>query len=311
MSRQKKETLEFRYFSSSAEESVQVLRIEKDPEDAAREKKRHFHNLFELGVCRKGRGKVSIGETDYPYKENTVTVLPQQEPHCSFAEEASVWDYFYFDLPAVLGELFPESRIEQEEAATRLSRNGLCLGEEAGELGILLGQIRQETEEKRAYRQQKVHLLLQAAVLEMLRLREELEKTGRLTPAPSAGSFHRLRPALEYIEKEYRSDLHAALLAEKCNLSESQFRRIFEEQMSLPPMEYVNWFRIMEACRILSRENATLDLVAARCGFDSVSTFSRNFRKYMGTTPHQWKKSARNPHRMLENYEISHVKVQK
>jgi len=58
--------------------------------------------------------------------------------------------------------------------------------------------------------------------------------------------------------------------------------------------EYVNQYRVLEACDILvSGNNIFLDEVAERSGFNSLSTFHRSFMKMMKITPLQYRNSKR------------------
>ena len=50
-----------------------------------------------------------------------------------------------------------------------------------------------------------------------------------------------------------------------------------------------------------------MDVVAQKVGFTTTSTFNRNFKKYLNTSPYQWKISPENYERKLLNYNISAV----
>mgnify|MGYP000175800329 CR=1 FL=1 len=45
-------------------------------------------------------------------------------------------------------------------------------------------------------------------------------------------------------------------LADVCHISETHLRRIFQESMRMPPVEYINWVRIRAACKELRKTNA-------------------------------------------------------
>ena len=115
-------------------------------------------------------------------------------------------------------------------------------------------------------------------------------------------------PALTYIEEHYRSDIRAAELAKQCGLSEPHFRRVFREYVSMPPIDYLNSVRIREACRMMDRRDCPMDLVAAECGFSTVSSFTRNFKKFLGTTPYQWKLQREKRGSRLRDYSITLLK---
>ncbi len=55
--------------------------------------------------------------------------------------------------------------------------------------------------------------------------------------------------------------------------------------------DYVNDLRLRHACQLLLNSDLTLDVVAERSGFNSLSTFRRVFAKRMGMTPNSYRQS--------------------
>jgi len=54
--------------------------------------------------------------------------------------------------------------------------------------------------------------------------------------------------------------------------------------------DYINYYRVMEACAILvNRNKILLEEVAEQSGFNSLSTFHRSFMKVMKITPLQYR----------------------
>ena len=91
-------------------------------------------------------------------------------------------------------------------------------------------------------------------------------------------------------------------------MSETHFRRLFESFINMPPMEYVNLIRVQKACELMKKSNESMDLIAQKCGFTTPSTFNRNFRKFVGTSPYQWKINPENYEHKLLNFRISALK---
>ena len=114
-----------------------------------------------------------------------------------------------------------------------------------------------------------------------------------------------LAGALDYIAGHYAQEIKIGSLAEVCNMSESHFRRVFEEGMNMKPLDYVNLVRIQNACELLKKTDKSMEEVGAQCGFASISAFNRNFRKLLDISPYQWKKSEENYEGKLLNYKIS------
>ncbi len=118
-------------------------------------------------------------------------------------------------------------------------------------------------------------------------------------------AIYQVLPALRYIDGHYDQNIRAADLARICGLSEPHFRLVFTDCINMPPMDYVNLIRVRRACSLLSRKNSPMELVAAECGFASVSAFSRNFKKFLDTTPYQWKLQEKKSGLQVDAYSIS------
>ena len=117
-----------------------------------------------------------------------------------------------------------------------------------------------------------------------------------------------LERAIEYVDANYPNAFRIADLAEVCHMSETHFRRIFQEKMNMTPVEYVNFVRIRKACELIDKTDISMEEVAGKVGFVTPSTFNRNFRRIVGTSPYQWKKRPDSHERKLAEYKISALK---
>ena len=91
-------------------------------------------------------------------------------------------------------------------------------------------------------------------------------------------------------------------------MSETHFRRVFTEYMNTSPAEYVNLVRIERACEFLAKSDERLEDIAVKVGFQASATFIRNFKKIVGTAPHQWRSAARGKEDNPSNYNVSVLK---
>jgi len=99
-----------------------------------------------------------------------------------------------------------------------------------------------------------------------------------------------ISPALVLINNEPGQPFKISELAKICHISETHFRRVFSEYMKMSTVKYINQVRIRQACDDLKRSNDSINVIAARSGFPSLSTFNRNFRQITGVTPQQLRK---------------------
>lgn len=101
-------------------------------------------------------------------------------------------------------------------------------------------------------------------------------------------------PAIKYIEKNYQNPkLSNTELAEKCNISEVYFRKIFTETYKTTPKQFIVDIRINKAKQLLSDGFLNIGAVAEECGFSNQYHFCRLFKEKTGLTPTEYMKRNR------------------
>ena len=101
-------------------------------------------------------------------------------------------------------------------------------------------------------------------------------------------------PAIRYIESNYQNPkLSNAELAEKCNISEVYFRKIFTEAYKTTPKQFIVDIRISKAKQLLSDGFLNVGAVAEKCGFSNQYHFCRLFKEKTGFTPTEYMKRNR------------------
>ncbi|HEX8786565.1 MAG TPA: helix-turn-helix domain-containing protein [Telluria sp.] len=117
-------------------------------------------------------------------------------------------------------------------------------------------------------------------------------KTVRHVP-PDALQLGRLQGVLEWIGQHLSNELSNAELAERAGVSESHFRRIFQEAMGMTPHRYVLRLRLERVHELLTRTSFSIARVAAQCGFNSQSHMTACFSAAYGITPARARQQSR------------------
>lgn len=73
--------------------------------------------------------------------------------------------------------------------------------------------------------------------------------------------------------------------AARAGVTLRHWNRLFNAATGMPPHRFINLCRIQAARKLLTSTNLTIKEIAAECGFESASDFSRFFRKHTGFTP--------------------------
>ena len=79
--------------------------------------------------------------------------------------------------------------------------------------------------------------------------------------------------------------LSVSYLARKAGVSEVYFRREFGKCTGLSPIKYIKKVRLENTRALLSTAVYSVGEVATRCGFDSISYFSEEYKRAYGVSP--------------------------
>lgn len=271
--------------------------------------KNHFHNLLEIGICRWGKGTVVINNESRIYSEGTVAIIPRNIPHNIVDElgEKSFWEYIYInpavflktqyglekrDIERYVGKIESRPVVRQIDEINLFSR----------ELDCLMDQIRTQDY---GYRN-CVKGLLYTLLMEIIKIAHEGQDQIQPMQNTRYGKAEKIKLAFEFIEEHYCENITASDIAEAAYISGSYLSRIFAENYNMSPMQYVNFVRIDAACKLLSKKDLNISEAARKVGFENMSTFIKNFKRFVGKTPKQWLKEAMEN----ENWNVSYKVLQ-
>lgn len=307
MRKKKTETVEFRFYEIPQGEYVLGLIGEKwnrvyghdDPN-------LHFHNLMEIGVCRKGCGQLKLGDRVVRYQGGYYSIIPENFPHTTISdgEDTNLWEYLFFDVKDVIRDLFPNDFVYQNQMIDAISKTPIILDEMKNPMILkVINSIMDELRNKKAQYQMVIHSYLQILVLEILRHQETFAQ-GEKTICSSV-NMSQIAPALEFINNNFKRNIKIKDISNYVELSETHFRRTFEAYLNMSPLDYLNLVRVQYACDLLKKTNLSMEEVAVECGCATTSTLNRNFKRILGTSPYQWKINPENYEGKLLNYNIS------
>lgn len=96
----------------------------------------------------------------------------------------------------------------------------------------------------------------------------------------------RLESALLFIARNYnRPDLTCREVAEREHMNLPAFSRFFERHLRCTCLEYINRLRIYKACQLLLETDERITSISFEVGYDTLSTFNRNFMRLIGISP--------------------------
>ena len=120
-----------------------------------------------------------------------------------------------------------------------------------------------------------------------------IEPAGHLRRPPRAA--RKTIAAFAFIAEHYHENVRRSVLAKLCNLSESEFSRVFRNECGVTFEHYLLDYRIAMARDMLSEPELAISQVAYASGFNDPSYFCRVFRRLVGMTPKAYQQQAQLP----------------
>lgn len=236
-------------------------------------KKLHFHNGFEIGVCLEGEGIFLVANKALRFTQHCVVFISSNQPHIAQSpnESPSHWKYLTIDWDKMFGNQDFEIK------------NNVIYSEEMTSLVLM---IYDELENRQESYKTVVTHLLNALICQMLRYENKTEHI-----VASGGVHEGVYAAIRYICNNYNKKFSIEELAAVNNYSVNYFRKIFKEQTGMTPLDYVANIRLKMASILLRTTDKSILDVAGESGFSTLSSFNRYFKNKYGVTPSQWRKS--------------------
>jgi xylan 1,4-beta-xylosidase len=94
---------------------------------------------------------------------------------------------------------------------------------------------------------------------------------------------------IEYIEKNYKTQITLATLARSLGYEYCYFSKLFTRIFSMSFGDLLNEYRFEAACAMLTESKLSISVIAYESGFQSVRSFNHTFKRLAGVSPSEWK----------------------
>lgn len=112
--------------------------------------------------------------------------------------------------------------------------------------------------------------------------------SGETEPDPDS---KRIQIMLEFIHTHYHEDLNLGQIAKAADIGERECLRCFKRSIQNSPLQYLLKYRTTQGASLLLRSpGSSVSEIAALCGFNSPSNFSRIFRRFFNCTPREYRR---------------------
>ncbi|WP_022775264.1 helix-turn-helix domain-containing protein [Butyrivibrio sp. AE2015] len=291
MSKPKKTVIEYRNYELPLNFPILLLSGDRWHISDVKSGKLHFHNCLEIGVCHSDSGVIEFDNRPVQFKAGDMTFISRNVPHTTYSNkgEASLWSYIFLEPAELLkgdfGGASPYANIFED-----MMQNFQMIinRKDYPDIYFLITEIIEELSHKRMNYQLSVKGLMLSLFMKMMRIYSDNKDLTQDDKETHENAIV-IAPALDYIKDNYMVNFPIEDLADMCHLSQTHFRRVFNEIMNTSPLSYLNTTRILQSCILLRTTEESILSVSEQVGFRSVSSFNRHFSEIMGTQPSEWR----------------------
>lgn len=124
---------------------------------------------------------------------------------------------------------------------------------------------------------------------------------------PTSQQISRINDVLHQIHKDITAELSGKQLATVAAYSEQHLHKVFMEVVGESLHQYIRRCRLeIAANQLMFNQQTPIVDIAGKCGFQSLSSFSKAFKNTFNCTPGQWRQQSSNNHKpYLEDQEIA------
>ncbi len=267
-------------------------------QDHIDQSKWHYHQEYELSFITEGSGKRIVGDSVEEFHPGDLIFIGPRIPHVWFSESPmlkqhsgrtleSVYLLFNQDiLPDGLTSLPEFSHVNR---ALRLSERGIRItGDTLNQVSRIMLQLPYLSGMKRLMFFYEIMDIIGCSTSFQFLASKSYVRSKFETANTRVKGIH------EFLMKNYQEEINLEEIAEIVHMAPASTCRFFKSSTGLTIFEYLNKIKIDYACKLLLNTEMNIVDISYDCGFNNLSHFNKQFRKFMGQTPTQFRKIRQN-----------------
>ena len=243
----------------------------------------HWHSEVEMLYVMSGSAVQQVNDRIFSVRAGDIVLIGRNQLHSTYSHQGEACEIMavMFDKAALLGEADPDGPDVFENAM--VFENPIQTEDETGRLlrACLTGIYDELTAHRPGCRYAVTARLHDMAAL--------LIRSGLYHSEPAkSGALRFSRSMLEntfrLIDESYDQQIGIREAAAASNLSDSHFCRLFKATTGMTFKTYLTSYRVGKA-EVMLQNRKSVTEAAMECGFGSVSSLIRNYKRFKNCTP--------------------------
>lgn len=249
----------------------------------------HWHDEIEIIYVEKGEFTLNIDMTPITVKEGECYFINSESLHSAYGvkDYDSLHHAIVFDLNILSSSIYDYCQSKFiDPLINKQYLFPLCLNNEAESDIKIISQVKEIIS---AYKEKGAgwELFIKSLLLKIIYYMAYYNKFIVQKNLVSRDNYKILliKKTINYIHLNYGSKIYIEDLAREINMNTQYFCRFFKSLTGKTPIDYINYYRIEQAAKILKTEDKKILDVCLQVGFENFSYFIKKFKEYKKCTP--------------------------
>lgn len=224
--------------------------------------------------CMEGSGTIIVKDKKYTLRENQAFCIPCFQGHSYYAHDEDPWSILWVHFKGEDTRYFPLTKCQVRSFSSQ---------DTADRMHFLFVSLFQALDDHYTlgnfiYLSQTLSLIL-AEAYDREQGQSVLEQNKHVTDV------------VRYMYRHLEENLTLEQIGEEFSLSKSYLNAIFQKHTQHSPMDFFIHLKMKRSCRLLRTTDLPVYEVAQKMGYADPYYFSRIFKKIVGISPRQYRKS--------------------
>ena len=241
----------------------------------------HFHNAVELVKINSGEIKCEVGEKEFVLKEGEIMFINTNVMHRLCYVKPVDINYIQIDIEGYFRQYSSYGDYFINKFITSLHNREYYFSKDEKELTEIFDKFLQESINKNSNYEAYIKAYIQLLIAFMYR--------NKLLTDPEvyydSEKLNRLKPVLEYIEKNYTREVSLAEISRETSIDKYRLCRQFKAATGSTVVSYINFLRLSKASNQLLNTDKTIGEISFDSGFSTIQYFNKTFKKFYNCTP--------------------------
>ena len=240
----------------------------------------HAHeNNLELQYIFGGQASIMIGNHVYNVRKGDLVVYNAGVLHDECPDFEKGFSFFNCGIKNFQAEGLPENHLLPENISPVLHA-----GEMSDCVQMIFRELVEQISKKKSSASTVCFHLLNALLTISI---DQIPHEKILRETKFYDSFLRCK---EFIDNHFTETISIEQLSQIANMSVSGFSHNFKKILGLAPFQYLTRLRIGLAQKMLITTDKSIADIATGVGYDNISHFNNQFKKFVGTSPQNYRK---------------------